>query len=180
MDASSSAYHIMSYFLLNVELGFSTNLLRDLRSGYEIRDLNTDILHDAKPHIQKFLGEELYEILAPHLTRSLMKKIYMPLVYGKTQVSSITDIQQALDFSLSRGDAYKVAAGLYKYWENRFPAIHNLMTLVNEVGWFAVREVEGLNSKLSLRCIEGRFRVIEQQRNMITLPPRYIRNFSLQ
>ena len=61
----------------------------------------------------------------------------MPLVYGKTQFSYITDIQQALDFSLSRGDADKVAVGLYQFWENRFPAIHNLMKLVNEVGWFA-------------------------------------------
>ena len=35
MDASSSAYQIMSYFLLNVELGAKrTNLLRNLRSGY--------------------------------------------------------------------------------------------------------------------------------------------------
>lgn len=37
----------------------------------------------------------------------------------------------------TRGDATKVATALYKYWEEKFPAINNLMTLVNEVGWLA-------------------------------------------
>jgi len=48
MDASSSAYQIMSYFLLKKDLGFSTNLLRDSTSGYQIRDLYTYILKDAR------------------------------------------------------------------------------------------------------------------------------------
>jgi len=57
-------------------------------------------------------------------------------VYGKTQFSAITDILQALDFTLSKGDAFKIADALYKYWEDGFPSINTLMNLVNEVGWF--------------------------------------------
>jgi hypothetical protein len=51
MDASSSAYQIMSYFLLDYELGRSTNLLKDK----VIRDLYKDILYDIKPHLYKTL-----------------------------------------------------------------------------------------------------------------------------
>lgn len=61
----------------------------------------------------------------------------MPVVYGKTLFSSISDIEQELEYMLSRADTAKVAAALYKYWEIWFPAIHNLITLVNEVGGFA-------------------------------------------
>lgn len=101
MDASSSAYQVMSYFLLDYELGRSTNLLKDK----VIRDLYKDILYDIKPHLYKTLGESLYEIVEPHLTRKLMKKIYMPIVYGKTHFSAINDVEQALEYSISRSDA---------------------------------------------------------------------------
>ena len=46
------------------------------------------------------------------MSRKLMKLIYMPLVYGQSQFSAITDIQQALEYALSRADANRVAAGL--------------------------------------------------------------------
>lgn len=71
------------------------------------------------------------------LTRGLMKKIYMPLVYGQTRHSAQSDILKALYFTLGKGDAYKVADALYRFREERYPAIDNLMTLVNEVGCFA-------------------------------------------
>ena len=66
-----------------------------------------------------------------------MKKIYMPLVYGQTKHSATTDIISNLGENLDGKDAYKLAEGLYKFWESRFPQVFNLMTLVNEVGWFA-------------------------------------------
>lgn len=58
------------------------------------------------------LGEDIYAMVVPHLTRSLMKKIYMPVVYGKTKLSSIADIEQALEYSLERAVAAKVASAL--------------------------------------------------------------------
>lgn len=69
------------------------------------------------------------------LSRSLFKYVYMPIVYGKTKHSARADILKALDFTLGKGDAYKLADALYRFWGERFPAINNLMTLVNEVGW---------------------------------------------
>jgi hypothetical protein len=60
----------------------------------------------------RYLGEECSSIWYPHMSRKLMKLIYMPLVYGQSQFSAITDIQQALEYALSRADANRVAAGL--------------------------------------------------------------------
>jgi hypothetical protein len=61
----------------------------------------------------------------------------MPLVYGKTKHSATSDILNELRFILKKNETYKIANVFYEFWENRFPAINNLMTLVNEVGWFA-------------------------------------------
>jgi hypothetical protein len=44
-----------------------------------------------------------------------MKKVFMP----QKKFSAQTDILQALDFTLSKADGYKVADALYKYWESR-------------------------------------------------------------
>lgn len=51
MDASSSAYQIMSYFILNKELAISTNLIKARRFDEEVNDLYKDILGDAMPYM---------------------------------------------------------------------------------------------------------------------------------
>lgn len=75
----------MSYCLLNRELAYSTNLLRDITRVKPIGDLYYDLLGDVKPHMSKFGGEELFSIVDYHLTRKLMKQVYMPLVSGPSQ-----------------------------------------------------------------------------------------------
>jgi hypothetical protein len=69
----------------------------------------------VQPFLRDTLGESLYEIVAP--TRKLMKKIYICLFifYGKTHFSAINDVEQALEYSIYRSDASKVAGALYKY-----------------------------------------------------------------
>lgn len=59
----------------------------------------------------------------------------MPLVYGQTEYSAQSDILNALDFTLTKGDAHKLAKALYTFWDIKFPAVKNLMSLVNVVGW---------------------------------------------
>lgn len=88
-DASSSAYQRMSYFLLNKTLGYSTNLWH-IEGEDRIRDIYQDFLDEAEPFLRASLGDELYDIVAPNLTRKLINKLYMPIVYGKSLFSSIT------------------------------------------------------------------------------------------
>lgn len=88
-------------------------------------------------NIDKYLDSGLASVVKDQLTRKLINSIYMPQVYGKTRHSAREDILKALHFALSQGEAYKVADALYRFWEERYPGIDNLMTLVNEVGWFS-------------------------------------------
>lgn len=39
-----------------------------------------------------------------------------------------------LHFTLTKGDASKLAKPMYRFWEYKFTAIHNLMSLLNGVG----------------------------------------------
>jgi hypothetical protein len=49
--------------------------------------MNLDAHHnDVQIHMFGYLGEEFYSIVYPHMSRKLMKLIYMPLVYGKNLV----------------------------------------------------------------------------------------------
>lgn len=116
MDASSSAYHIMSYFLVNEDLARrSTNLISD--GGDTVRDLYTGLLDSFQFNIDKYLDSGLASVVKDQLTRKLINSIYMPLVYGKTRHSAREDILKALHFALSQGEAYKVADALYRFWE---------------------------------------------------------------
>lgn len=138
MDASSSAYQIMSDFLLNKDLAKSTNLI--LGNGSDeskdlVRDLYSELLMEFQSCIYTYLDKDLADIVRDQLTRKLFKSVYMPLVYGKTKYSARTDILKALDFTLTKGDAYKLADAMYRFWAERFPARNMLMELVNEVGW---------------------------------------------
>jgi DNA-directed RNA polymerase len=84
MDASSSAYQIMSYLLFNKDLAKRTNLI----TGSSIQDLYSSLLEDISNELKSSLDKDLADIVCKNLTRGLVKSIYMPLVYGKTQFSA--------------------------------------------------------------------------------------------
>lgn len=138
MDASSSAYQIMSYFTFNIKLAVGTNLIK-LQSNNpdELHDLYNSLLEEFKDKMADLLDNDhkLADAVRNRLSRKLMKKIYMPL--GKTKDSATADIKSELGDKISGKDAYKLADAFYKLWKERFPDVQNLMNLVNEVGWFA-------------------------------------------
>ena len=61
------------------------------------------------------------------LTPKLVKRIYMPLVYGKTQHSAAADIQASLASRLQSNESSKLASILIHYGDKRFPKINLLM-----------------------------------------------------
>jgi hypothetical protein len=85
MDATSSAYQIMSFFLNNEDLARSTNVFNGNGDDF-IRDLYSGMLHEFTTCIERYLDKDLAAVVSGRLTRGLMKKReYMPLVYGKTR-----------------------------------------------------------------------------------------------
>lgn len=116
MDASSSAYQILSYFTFNEQLAIGTNLIKDpVNKPYEYHDLYNTLLEDIKEkNLEGLLDNDhkLADAVRKRLSRKLMKKIYMPLVYGQTKHSATTDIISNLGENLDGKDAYKLAEGL--------------------------------------------------------------------
>lgn len=141
MDASASAYQIMSYFLVDHDLAMKTNLLPSSSDDKdEIRDLYTDLLIEFQSSMSHLIDDqELVDLVKNKLTRKLFKTVFMPLVYGKTEYSAKTDVFNLLDRTLTKQDANKLTKAMYQFWELKYPAIKNLMSLVNTVGWFRAK-----------------------------------------
>lgn len=82
-DASASAYQIVSYLLLDSDMAGKTNLIPNPEG--EIKDIYEHMLVDLKDFILSEMGENsLTTTVCTHLTRKLVKDIFMPLIYGKT------------------------------------------------------------------------------------------------
>lgn len=69
------------------------------------------------------------------------------MTLGKTQHSAASDIHSSLSSILKKNESFKIAGIFYQFWDQKFPSINMLMTLVNEVGWFAAT----LNRPVSYR-----------------------------
>jgi len=135
MDAESSAYQIISLFLLDEDLAKRTNLIGG--DGDTIQDLYTSLIEPLSSFLKEELKQSLGSVVASRLTRKLIKKIYMPLVYGKSLMSSANDIKADLYAILKRNEHMTVAAAFYRFWEYKYPLLKNLMNLINLAGWFA-------------------------------------------
>ncbi|KAH9304471.1 hypothetical protein KI387_008875, partial [Taxus chinensis] len=127
-DASTSAYQIMSYLLLNTEMGRGTNLI----SSPE-RDIQ-DLYKCLKDELLEFLLSRLdskYAIIESRLTRNLAKHLFMPLIYGKTVITMASDIREAYGPLLRPKDYYHIAKIFHEFWINKYLDIANLMKLIN-------------------------------------------------
>ena len=163
-DAAASAYQIMSYLLLNIEIGKLTNLIpsqedevkdEDFDSDEYLIDDEYDLLSEdeksqlkyklkdlylsLKEELLKFLKSRLepnkYSIIQSGLTRKVVKQIFMPLIYGKTVHAMSTDISEVYGSMLSKKDHYKMAALCNEFFIHKCPDIANLMNLLNLIGW---------------------------------------------
>ncbi|WOL04761.1 hypothetical protein Cni_G13483 [Canna indica] len=95
-DAAASAYQIMSYFLLNEEMARRTNLIP--HPDGKIQDVYTYLLQDLKEFMHHQINDQLkMEIIESKLDRKLIKRLFMPLIYGKTLISMEKDIRETYD-----------------------------------------------------------------------------------
>jgi len=116
-----------------------TNLIKKDKND-QIFDLYDSLIKDIKDELSDEscpLDSSVKEALLENLTRKLVKKIFMPIVYGKTQHAAAADIYEELSFILLKNECYKVAAYLFEIWHSKNPTIVGLMSLFNQIGWFA-------------------------------------------
>lgn len=132
-DASASAYQIMSYLLLNSELGRRTNLL-PTSSELVIQDLYLCFKDELQVFLHSRLDKNKYSIIESR--RKFIKQLFMPLIYGKTLIAMANDIRTVYGSLLSPQDHYGLAKLCHSFWIMKYPDIANLMKLMNLIGWF--------------------------------------------
>lgn len=140
-DASASAYQIMSYLLLDKKLAIKTNLIKNKKPKMEyIQDIYEDMFKDLKVYISnekptKELTEPLKRVLIKNLDRKLVKSVYMPLIYGKTLMSTVKDIIAKLSRHITRKDGFTAAQIFFKYFIERYKTVDNLIQLIRDIAW---------------------------------------------
>ncbi|KAJ4715245.1 DNA-directed RNA polymerase [Melia azedarach] len=134
-DAAASAYQIMSYLLLNEEMAMRTNLIP--HPDGKIQDVYTYLLQDLKEFMHHRINDKLkMEIIESKLDRKLIKKLFMPLIYGKTLISMEKDIRLTYGQLLSIKDTHNLAKLSNEFWIHKYPDIVNFMKLIIFVSWF--------------------------------------------
>lgn len=135
-DASASAYQIMSYFLLDATLASRTNLIPSLDG--QIQDVYSYILDDLKKFmIAKMENKNLSTIVCNLLTRKLVKGIFMPMIYGKTLMSTARDLKDHLSHFITHKESYEVASVCFQFWRTQFTGMECLIRLIRHIGWIA-------------------------------------------
>lgn len=133
-DASASAYQLMAYFLLDNTFAKQTNLF-DI--GNDIFDIYSEIRIKLIDFLKDILREEnpqLCAILDRVLSRSIVKKIYMPIIYGKTVNSTTKDLIECLSHDILPKECSKLAALCFQFWKNQYSYMEAFIQLISLVG----------------------------------------------
>ena len=134
-DASASAYQIMSYFLLNETLAKRTNLIPS--EDGKIQDVYSFLLEELKEFMKDEMDKNLSTIVCDHLTRKLVKGIFMPIIYGKTLMSTASDIKEHLSHFLTHKECFEVASACFQFWRKRYSDMECLIRLIRHIGWIS-------------------------------------------
>lgn len=135
-DASASAYQIMSYFMLDESLAMKTNLIPSDKD--EIQDVSSFFLTELKVFMQAELEDKnLSKVVCNILNRKIVKGIFMPLIYGKTLMSTASDLREHLGHDLTHKECFVVASACFKFWNTQYPNMACLIKLIRNIGWVA-------------------------------------------
>lgn len=132
-DASASAYQIMSYLLLDEEMAHLTNLFTS--NDDQINDvyqyIHINLMNYMKSKIE---NPHVYEVVRQKMDRKIVKSIFMPMIYGKTQISTANDLKDAFSHFLTNKDCFKIASICFDFWKTFFPRMECLIQLIRNIG----------------------------------------------
>ena len=100
-----------------------------------------DIYNQIKVELILFLEgkfeKNTFEIVKTRLTRKVVKAIFMPLIYGKTVLSTANDIHKALSPFLTKSESNRIATQCFAFWKEKYPEMSILIELISDIGWYA-------------------------------------------
>ncbi|XP_017985382.1 PREDICTED: probable DNA-directed RNA polymerase [Theobroma cacao] len=132
-DASASAYQIMSYFLLDESLAKRTNLIPS--PDGEMQDVYSFLLEELKEFMKAELANNLSTIVCDIIDRKIVKGIFMPIIYGKTLMSTANDLKVHLSHFITHKECYEIASVCFKFWRTKYQGIPCLIRLIRHIGW---------------------------------------------
>lgn len=112
-DGSASAYQIMSYFLLDETMAKRTNLIPS--SDGKILDVYSFILEELKEFMKAKLEGNLSTIVCNLLTCKVVKGIFMPIIYGKTLMSTASDLKVHFSHFITHKECFDVTFVCFKF-----------------------------------------------------------------
>lgn len=134
-DASASAYQIMSYFLLDETLAKRTNLIPS--SDGKIQDVYSFLLEELKEFMKKELDNNLSRVVCEIFTRKIVKSIFMPIIYGKTLMSTAEDLKDHFSHYITYKECFNLASVCFKFWRTKYQGLECLIQLIRDIGWIA-------------------------------------------
>lgn len=141
LDASASAYQIMSLFLLDLKMAKNTNLIS--RGDKDcIQDIYLSMLHELNNYIKKKKGENsnVWFLVNRLFNRDIVKNMYMPIVYGKTKFSTECDLREKLSKFMSSAEIKDITTECFAFWDDKFKDMKNLMLLISSISWVAANK----------------------------------------
>lgn len=112
-----------------------TNLIPS--SDGKIQDVYSFILEELKEFMKAELGTNLSTIVCNLLTRKLVKGIFMPIIYGKTLMSTASDVKDHLSHFITHKECFDVASVCFKFWRSKYHGMECLIRLIRHIGWIA-------------------------------------------
>jgi hypothetical protein len=70
-------------------------------------------------------------------TRKIVKGIFMPIIYGKTLMSTASDLKDQLSHYLTYKECFNVASVCFKFWRTKYQGMESLIRLIRDIGWIA-------------------------------------------
>ena len=133
-DASASAYQLMSYFLLDESIARKTNLIPP-QGNNTINDIYQYMLCELKEFLPNELDGNLSKVVCDLLTRKIVKGLFMPIIYGKTLMSTAHDLKSHLSDYVTHKECFDIAKACFKFWRKKYQGVDCLIRLLRHIGW---------------------------------------------
>lgn len=150
-DASASAYQMLSYFLLDIDMGIHTNLITDSSmENPQIRDIYDFMLSNLITHIEEAEAVRMADsvcsgvesedrsvsgLVRELFDRNIVKQLFMPKVYGKQDYTVLRDLNAKLSKYMPYEDIVSISNHCSEFWKDNFAKLIQLMDLINMVSW---------------------------------------------
>lgn len=80
-------------------------------------------------------NEEIFHSIKGIFSRSFVKRIFMPMIYGKTPMSTCEDIRNDVKQFIKGSDCMKLTNLCFEFWKSKYSHMHGFLNLIKIIGW---------------------------------------------